>query len=191
MCNGSRVLTPAETDAIRVVIAKPSNRHLYDLMAYSGLRLAEVQQLVDSPDVVDLDRRVITIRSGKARASQVTRNVQLCDKGLVAVEHYLDRPRVPSSPSVWCQNLIRWARAARLAPIPGRDASTYNPCGVTVRTSRKTLESWLLATYPERATQIALSQGHTELTAIRHYLNLSFTSDERLAIADQVAGWLR
>lgn len=189
--NGSRVLTPAETEAIRAVISKPSNRLLFDLMVFTGLRLSEVQQLVDSPELFDRDRRIITIRSGKATATQRSRNVRLCDRGVAAVQKYLEQPKVPTSSSAWQQNLIRWARAARLATVPGGDPNTYNPCGLTVRTTRKTLESWLLTSFPDRATMIALAQGHTEITALRHYLNLSFTSEERIAIADQVAGWLR
>lgn len=189
--NGSRVLTPAETEAMRAVISKPSNRVLFDLMTFTGIRLSEVQQLVDSPDVFDPERRTITIRSGKVLATQRTRNVRLCDQAVMAVQRYLERPKVPSSSSSWQGNLLRWGRAARLVPIPGGKPDAYNPCGLTVRTTRKTLESWLLTTFPERATMIALSQGHTEMTALRHYLNLSFTSEECLAIADQVKGWLR
>jgi len=189
--NGSRVLTPTESDAMRAVIAKPSNRLLFDLLTFTGLRLTEVQQLVAFPNVYDPERRIITIRSGKALATQRTRNVRLCDRGVAAVERFLERPKVPASSSAWQQNLIRWARAARLVPIPGKEHDAYNPCGLTVRTTRKTLESWLLASYPAMATYVALSQGHTEITAMRHYLNLSFTPEERAMIADQVAGWLR
>lgn len=184
-------MTPTETEAIRAVISKPSNRSLYDVLQFTGVRLSELRQLADTPGVFDPDRRTLLIRSGKPRATQKDRNVILCDRGVAAVEEYLNAPRVPSSPSAWQTNLIRWARAARLAVVPGGNSTAYNPCGITTRTTRKTLESWLLAVYPDRATHVALSQGHTEVTALRHYLNLSFTSEERCAIADQITGWLR
>jgi len=187
--NGSRVLTPAESDAMRAVIAKPSNRLLFDLLTFTGLRLVEVRQIVAVPNVYDPERRSILVRSGKALATQRTRNVRLCDRGVAAVEGFLERPKVPGSSSAWQQNLIRWARAARLVPIPGKGHDAYNPCGLTVRTTRKTLESWLLAAFPDRATEVALSQGHTEITALKHYLNLNFTPAERAAIAEQVEGW--
>lgn len=191
MSNGSRVLTPAETEAMRAVISKPSNRLLFDLMLFTGIRFSEVRQLVNSPGLYDSYREVLHIKSGKVKATQNERNVHLCKRGVDAVRRYLEQPKVPSSSSAWQQNLIRWARAARLATVPGGDPKSYNPRRLTVRTTRKTLESWLVATYPDQALRIASSQGHTEMTALKHYLNLSFTSEERLAIADQVEGWLR
>jgi len=36
--------------------------------------------------------------------------------------------------------------------------------GLSAKTFRKTWESWLLFSYPDKAMEIALSQGHTELT---------------------------
>ena len=187
-CNSSRVLTPEEAYQTRAVIEKPSARALYDLMLYTGLRLAEVKQLAENPGIFDHERRTITIKSGKAKASQISRNVCLSDKGLLAVEEYLKTPSVPKSPSVWQNNLIRWAQRARLTTLPGQEQSS-NPTGITVRTSRKTWESWLLADYPDKVINIVLSQGHTETTALRHYFNISWTQAEREAIKEQVKGW--
>ena len=48
-CNSSRVLTPEEAYQTRAVIEKPSARALYDLMLYTGLRLAEVKQTRREP----------------------------------------------------------------------------------------------------------------------------------------------
>lgn len=188
-CNGSRLWSPAEVDAIRGVIRKPSNRALFDLMLYTGLRLEEVKQLVACPEIFDEERRRLTIKSGKAKASQKERDVKLCDKGIEAVKAFLKTPKVPSSPTAWQMNLIRWSKEAGLTPLPGRADGSGNIYGVTVRTSRKTLESWLLTAYPDRAAYVALSQGHTETTSLRHYLNLSFTDEEREAIPDEVRGW--
>ena len=191
LSNGSRVLTPIEAEALRRIISKPSSRVLFDLLLYTGIRFVEVRQLAESPGIYDSYRELIRIRSGKVKATQKERNVYLCHRGIAAVEKYLDQPTVPTSSSAWQQNLIRWARAARLIPVPGGDPNAYNPCRLTVRTTRKTIESWLLTTFPEVALKIISSQGHTEMTALKHYLNLSFTPEERVAIADQVKGWPR
>ena len=187
-CNGSRVLTPDEATRIRAVIEKPSSRILYDLMLQTGLRLSEVKQLRDNPAIFDEERRTITIKSGKAKASQISRNVCLSTKGMQAVVAYLKLPSVPSSPHVWQANLIRWAQRARIQALPGQEQSG-NPCGITVRTTRKTWESWLLAEFPDKVINITLSQGHTETTALRHYFNISFTPQERETIKDEVHGW--
>ena len=188
-CNGSRVLTPGEADSIRRVISKPSNRALFDLMLYTGLRLEEVRQLVEHPEIFDEERRLLVIKSGKAKASQRSRNVILSDKGVEAVRAFLQAPKMPASSSAWQTNLIRWSKIAGLSPLPGRDNEGGNVYGITVRTSRKSLESWLLTAYPDRAAWIALSQGHTETTALGHYLNVSFTDQEREAIVEEVRGW--
>ena len=85
LCNGSRVLTPAETTAIRSVISKPSSRALFDLLLYSGLRFAEVRQLAENPRLFDKGRGILTIRSMKPTARQAGRNVILGTKGTAAV----------------------------------------------------------------------------------------------------------
>lgn len=188
-CNGSRLFTPAEAEAIRRVISKPSNRALFDLMLYTGLRLEEVRQLVEHPDIFKEDRRCLTIKSGKAKATQKERNVKLCDKGMDAVRAFLQAPKMPSSSSAWQTNLLRWSKIAGLPPLPGRSGEGGNIYGVTVRTSRKTLESWLLTAYPDRLAQIALSQGHTETTSLMCYLNDSFTDEELAGIPEEVRGW--
>jgi len=187
-CNSSRLLVPDEANKIRDRIEKPSLRALYDLLLYTGLRLVEVKQLAENPAIFDPDRRTITIKSGKTRASQLSRNVCLSDKGLEAVVEYLKNPTVPTSPHVWQDNLIRWSRRAGLPDLPGREGSA-NPTGITVRTTRKSWESWLLSAYPDKVINITLSQGHTETTALRHYFNISFTPAERAAIKDETRGW--
>lgn len=185
--NGSRILSPAEAATIRSVIRKPSNRALFDLLLYTGLRFVEIRQLAETPEIYDRERRLLSIRSGKSRATQKYRNVILCNKGVVAVERYLQNPKLPASSSAWQTNLIRWCRQAGVSELPGRRGS--NPYGITVRTSRKTLESWLLSAYPNKISWVALSQGHTESVSLRHYLTAGFTNGEREAIRGEVKGW--
>jgi len=187
--NGSRVLTPGEADLIRGVISKPSNRALFDLMLYTGLRLEEVRQLVEHPDIFDEERRCLLIRSRKVKATQRTRNVFLSDRGMDAVRAFLQAPKMPSSSSAWQMNLIRWSKAAGLSSLSDRSGEGGNEYGITVRTSRKTWESWLVTACPNRAVEIAMSQGHTESVSIRHYLNCSFTKDEKADIQNEVRGW--
>ena len=192
VCNGQRVLTPDEVTAIQNVITKPSARVLFDLMLYTGLRLSEVKQLVDNPAIFDEKRKIITITSSKKASTQKTRNVHLCDNGITAVRSFIENPKVPSSPTAWQMNLIRWCRSARIEPLAGKDPlDTSNIFGITVRTTRKTLESWLLTAYPDRSVYVALSQGHTVLIQLQHYLNLSWTEEERVEIKEQVKGWCK
>lgn len=190
-CNGSRVLTPAEADAIRSVISKPSSRALFDVLLYSGMRFAEVRQLAANPALFDEERGAISIRSMKPKATQDARNVILGDKGIAAVRTFIETgAKVPGHVSAWQQNLIRWAAAAGLAPLPA-PPEKGNPYGITVRTSRKTWESWLLAACPAEFIRIIRSQGHGETVALQHYINCAFTAAEREAIRAEVVGWCR
>ena len=190
-CNGSRVLTPAEADAIRAVITKPSGRALFDALLYTGLRFSELRQVAAEPERFDEERGTLAIKSTKPKAKYGARNVILGTRGRDAVRRFLDLgAKMPNSATSWQMNLIRWAEQAGLSHLPGTTA-TGNPFGITVRTSRKTWESWLLATCPERLIDIIMSQGHSESVAIRHYVNLAWTGPEREAIRIETEGWCR
>lgn len=186
--NGSRVFTPHEVQAIRGVISKPSRLSLFNLLLYTGMRLSEVKQLADNPAIFDQERKTILIVSGKEKATQKDRNVILNEKGVKAVSEFLKTPVYPQSPFAWQKNLIRWCRAAHLAELPNPDHDT-NPYGVTVRSTRKTWESWLMTCHEDKAVRIALSQGHKESTQIGHYLNLLFTDEEYHQICHEVSDW--
>ena len=78
----------------------------------------------------------------------------------------------------WTQNMERWAERAGL-----------DPEGLGPKTTRKTWESWLVSSYPDRVLEVFLSQGHTQMTALSHYLNLPFTSNDKANMVEWVAGW--
>lgn len=190
-CAGSRVLTPKEVVALQGVISKPSNRALFDLMLFTGLRLEEVRQLHDNPGIFVEDRKYLVIKSGKDKAIMKSREVKLCDKGMEAVRAFLISPKMPVTSSAWQTNLIRWCKAAHIKPLPGiADDAPGNRYGITCRTSRKTLESWLLVAYPAHLPNIALSQGHNEVTSLKHYMSAGFTQAEKEIIPALVTGWI-
>jgi integrase len=60
---------------------------------------------------------------------------------------------------------------------------------ICAKTFRKTWESWLLITYPHRSLEIALSQGHTQLTQLNYYANLPFTDQDKEDMKEFVMGW--
>ena len=122
----------------RAVIEKPSARALYNLMLYTGLRLAEVKQLTENPGIFDQERRTITIKSGKAKASQISRNVCLSDKGLLAVEEYLKTPSVPKSPSVMADQPYPVGTTRPYSRhYPGRSRAATQPGSRSARAGRR------------------------------------------------------
>ncbi|TMI07822.1 hypothetical protein E6H34_07055 [Candidatus Bathyarchaeota archaeon] len=78
----------------------------------------------------------------------------------------------------WTQDMQRWAGRSRVDPI-----------GLGPKTLRKSWESWLVASYPERVLEAFLSQGHTQMTAPSHYLGLPFTQADKDAMLEYVSGW--
>lgn len=185
---GSRVFTPWEVERIQKVISKPSLLALFNLLLFTGMRLAEVAQLAGNPFIFKEDRKTIEIRSTKVKATQKSREIWLNDQGVAAVKEYLKNPYVPSSSSTWQNNLIRWSRQAGLSEVPYPD-SPSNPYTVTVRSTRKTWESWLLKIYKEELVAVTLSQGHTETTALKHYTSLRFKEEEIERIKELTSGW--
>ena len=97
---------------------------------------------------------------------------------------------MPAHVTSWQLNMIAWSTAARRSLLPTSPAAG-NPYGITARTIRKSWESWLLATCPDKIVRITLSPGHIETVALRPYINVAFTVEERDAIAAEVAGWCR
>ncbi|TMI07819.1 hypothetical protein E6H34_07040 [Candidatus Bathyarchaeota archaeon] len=78
----------------------------------------------------------------------------------------------------WSQNLERWAKRAWLDHV-----------GLGPKTLRKSWESWLVASYPERVLEVFLSQGDTQMTALSHYLGLTCTQADKDAMLEYVSGW--
>ncbi|NLX48375.1 MAG: hypothetical protein GXY82_00580 [Methanospirillum sp.] len=72
-----RVLTPAGVGAIRSVIERSRFRALFDVMLYSGMRYADLRQVLDEPDRFDEERGTITILTGGKKQ----RTVVLGDRG--------------------------------------------------------------------------------------------------------------
>jgi len=54
---------------------------------------------------------------------------------------------------------------------------------------RKTWESWLVSSYPERFAEIVVSQGHTTFVAVNHYLGLPFDRHDKEEMVEWVGGW--
>ena len=62
--------------------------------------------------------------------------------------------------------------------------------GLSAKTFRKTYGSWLLSLYQERLMDIALSQGHDELTELNHYAKNGFEDRDKMEMREYVEGWI-
>jgi len=89
--------------------------------------------------------------------------------------NFIDGKKPPYRSS-WNKDLARWSEKAEISPKVGP------------KTSRKTIESWILKTgIPE--IEIYSRQGHDPVTSLKHYQSLSFTDYELRDIKKRLTEW--
>ncbi len=177
------VLTPDEFDSLLDVV-KPKFADLLEVALYTGARYAELGRL--KPEWFDFKAKTLEIPPSadrKVKRRHRGRNVHLSDKGTDVLRRYFrdkDRPKFPTIIS-WNYNLERWAKWAELS---------LGEASLCSKSFRKTWESWLAITFPEKLPLVSMSQGHTQATAMEFYLNLSFNKDEKQQIKHRVNGFM-
>ena len=178
---GTRILRPYEYETLKRVIPLQDHRNQLDTLLYTGMRYREMEQLRDNPDWYDPTTGSISIpetAGGKRERTMKERTVYLSAQGMITIPYFFQMDRKITESKVWSMNLKRWGKKAEL-----------DPAGLNARTTRKTWESWLCVTYPQVLPLIAMSQGHTLMIAMQHYLNLPFTGSEVDRIKLYTAGW--
>ncbi|MHB1439988.1 MAG: site-specific integrase [Cuniculiplasma sp.] len=176
----SRILRPDEYMKLRAV-AKPSYRTLFDAALLTGMRIVELKMFLDHPEWFDgtfIHLPRVAIKKQKATVTQ--RWVHLSIKGRTIIESLHRSINVSNIPTE--QGLIQYLKECA-------KRSGIGSHGINMKMFRKTYESWLICSYPERKEEIFLSQGHNSLTALRHYVNLPFTEIDREGMKEFVDGW--
>jgi len=115
----------------------------------------------------------------KKKQVQKERSIRLNKNGADKVALFLELGKKLPTYVTWRENLVRWAKNV------GLDTS-----GLSVKTTRKTWECWLVYYYPHVTANIYLSQGHTQMTALHSYLNMPFTDQDRKEMEEFVGGWI-
>ncbi len=187
--SGVRILRPNEYDKLLDTIERQKTKYKYreiiNALLYTGMRYVELMRFHEHDtthkDDRWFDKKAMVIylppeASRKEKRTMKERYVYLSSQGVIHVENFLLYvDKLPSRDSL--NMMLRfWGRKAGLGNI-------------SVKTFRKTWESWLVASYPTLIPLIAMSQGHTEITAMKHYLNLPFTKEDLEEIRIRTAGW--
>lgn len=165
-----RMLRADEAEALRDGGSfRESNVIQFDTLLQTGMRYIEVQRLHDHPGWFDgnfiyLPKEAVL----KSWRVQKERNVRLTPRGREAVAKFFTVKNLPGG-ETWKENLQRWALKVGLDPV-----------GLGPKTTRKTWESWLMVTYPERFLEVVQSQGHDVATSLNHYLNMPFTEQDKV-----------
>jgi len=144
------------------------------------MRYVECRRFQGNPDWFDGDFIYLPESAiKKKKRKQLTRHIRLNSLGKQIIPFFLDLDKKLPSNQSFGENLKRWSLSVGLDPV-----------GMCVKTFRKTWESWLMYYYPQNSMQIALSQGHSNLTSLQYYLNLAFTDEDRRNMEDFVGGWV-
>ncbi len=149
-----------------------------DGLLCTGMRYVEAQRLQLHPDWFRPEGFVYlppeAMLKGKRR--QLDRWVKLNPFGLRSIPSFLKARKLPGW-ETWTVHLRKWAEIAGLDPV-----------GLGPKTMRKTWESWMVSTYPNRLAEVTMSQGHTAVTAVGHYLNMPFLAEDKAAMLPYVEG---
>jgi integrase len=173
-----RILRPVEFEKLRDAM-DPDTRRICTSLLLTGMRYAELQRFRENPDW--LDGKFVYLPRGsmlKVKAKQRERAIRLSDMGKTLIQDLFLVPHpLPELPALDMKLRRLSKRVMEGSPVNNK-------------TFRKTWESWLVFYYPDKALQIALSQGHTTTTQYEHYLNIPFDEDDRKEMRKWVEGWI-
>lgn len=174
-----RILRPWELTVMIKAIPKKYSRTQFEFLLYSGMRYVEAQAVLDRADLFDGENIHLTpniIKKPKCKIKD--RYVKLNPVGRRVAEDYFKFKKSLPHHNTWRENLERWATKAKI-----------DPSFMSVKTTRKTWESFLIFTYPHLRDSIFINQGHTELVALKNYVNLPFSQKDKETMMKFVAGW--
>ena len=180
LLHGTRILRPLEATELINAIPKRKYEIQFKALLFTGARYIEIQRFFKHAEWFDgkfIHLPAMAIK--KAKRKQRERWIRLNPLGREVIKSFLSLDENLPTKQAYNQNLKRWALQAG-----------FNSAGLSAKTTRKTWESWLVFYYPDKLANIVLSQGHTALTSIQHYLNMPFTNEDKEEMKEFVEGWI-
>ena len=175
--NKVRILRPHEYELLRQGAKTVENQTNMDACLLLGARYNECREIQKNKDWFDGTFVNIPVEK-KVKRKGKERWIRLNPAGQLTLPHFFGNKPLPT-PQTQGENMKRWAEKVGLDPI-----------GLCPRSLRKTWESWLAYFYPGQIHLVFLSQGHTEITSLQHYMNLPFTDEDRAKMKKWVEGWI-
>lgn len=178
--SGVRILRPSELLILRKVL-KPEQQILVDSLLLTGMRYEELLRFREHEEWLDSNSiHLPEWAQRKVKRRQLERWIRLSIRGKATVPN-LFLVRVPTR-SAFDHSLKRWVWRAY-------SRLQLDPTKISAKTFGKTWDSWLMS-YFDKAEYVYLSQGHNQMTSLRHYLGIPFTDEDRLGMRDWVEGWV-
>lgn len=177
---GIRILNVSEYKKLLSVIPKKIHINIFDILMMTGIRYEEMLRLYDNENWYMRDLNLIHLPEeamGKAERKQLERDISPLPISFPLMMDIFFENRRPPTQVTWDTNMKRWAEKAGMSPF-----------GMSVKTTRKTLESWMYEAGVEQ-NKICLRQGHDSLTSLKHYQGRSFSDIEKYEIRKQLEAW--
>ena len=177
-----RVLTPTEYMAIYEASQKWENQVRLDLCLLTAGRYSELREFQVNRQWFEIDHNALHVKEHKKERLKrgiKDRYIHLSRKGVDMVKVFVNSGFTLSNYAAMQANLIRWAQRANVSDE-----------GLSIKCMRKTYESWLIATYPDKTLSVLQSTGHTQAVSMEHYANLPFTEKDLQLMKPYVEGWM-
>ena len=174
----TRIFRPYEVTTLINAIPKIEYKTMFETLLYTGARYTELEKLQQHPQW--FMNNSIKMYSSKPKAIYEERYIRLNPQGQRAVSYFLRSKKKLPHYVTWDENLKRWSKDAGM-----------NTTGISIKSTRKTWESWLVTMYPKQLELIFLSQGHSGLTALKFYLMLPFTEQDIEQMKYYTDGWMK
>lgn len=178
--NDVRILTPREYKALKAAIPTDEHKTDLDILLITGMRYAEYLRLYENHEWYNEKKNLIHLDEFaqlKHKRSQKERTIHPLPYGFSYLMKAFWNGHKPPLEATWNQNMQRWAKKAGL-----------NPFGMSVKTTRKTIESWQISAGINEST-VCLRAGHDSVTSLQHYQGLAFSDDEQRDIKNQLNEW--
>lgn len=175
-----RILTVQEYQRLENAIPKDEYKRILKICFITGLRYIEIQRLFDNPEWYNKQRNIIHLASDgqrKHERTQKERTIHPLPSMFDDTMSFFFAGCRPPEQTSWNRDLQRWSRIAGI-----------HPYGISAKTSRKSLESWMISAGIE-VTSVCLRQGHDSLTSMRHYQGLAFSDSEQRDIENLLKLW--
>lgn len=175
-----RIFTVKEYEVFKDVIPMKRHKRVLDILLVTGMRYIEMLRLYENKEWYNEKKNLIHLpeeAQRKHKRKQVERTIHPLPSMFGEVLNAFWMDKKPPLESTWNKNLQRWSVDAGISPY-----------GVSAKTTRKTIESWMIAGGITEST-CCIRQGHDALTSMKHYQGLAFSDDEVRDIKRQLTSW--
>lgn len=185
LSNDVRIFRPYELKILLNGITKFKYRIMFEALLFTGMRYVELQRLQRNHkwfDPVSGFVHLPKMAQRKKKQKQKERWVRLNPRGVDKISIFLELGKKLPAYVTWRKNLKKWCKNAEL-----------DDAGMSVKVTRKTWESWLVYYYPQNIVNIFKSQGHSEMTSLKHYIGLPFSEQDGKDMEEFVGGftWIK